>query len=465
MSTVLAILAAALVVLGMCVCVFKPRYALVPVLMLFPIEQILMGYIPELRWKYGGTVNIIIGLIAVFGVGYRFFSGQRLVEGMNNRVFWLLMLLYLYIALSALWSPSPDGAMYFIGQSWPYFCLFFLVTPLLVGRTEDFESVVVPFIFTGVMLMGLMLVNPNAKFINGRFAIDLGFVAGLGTVQSNPLAIADAGAMLAIVSAVYRPNNVRPVLTLLRWSGILLGLTLALLSGSRGQVLVGVAVIALLVPMVNKSRNVLRILGTFAMIAVVVGFLYFVYSTFLSQTGQSRWGSSGSDDGLSVRADMAMTALGAYMTSPVYWLTGLGASAFNAFYTNRPEGFSYLYPHNILVECLSEYGIPGVALMVALGWLTIKNFRILVQTSGDDRSKRTAVLAFGGMALFQFLIALKQGSLLGMPPVFMFALMAATVVRSEELVNGPVVLGQPREELYGEEEAAYAEEYGAPAPE
>jgi hypothetical protein len=438
-------------------CVFRPKYAIVPVLMLFPIDQILEGYITGLVQQYGKVVNIAVGLIALMGVGYSFFSGKPVFRGTKNGVCLAVFALYTYIFLSIAWSPSRDAVFFYLNQSLPYFVLLYLLTPLLVKRLDDLESLAVPLMLVGTVVLVLMLINPNAKFINGRFVIDLGYMVGAGEQRTNPLAIADAGGALAILGAVYRPNSIRPAVTLLRWAAVLLGLLLALMSGSRGQVIAAVAVIAILVPFINRSRSAGRIAGSMAAVGVVLFALYGMFQLFLGSTEQSRFGLQASTEGFSDRLAMIEGALNGYLSSPAFWPTGLGAAAFNASYTWRPTGFEFLYPHNILVETITEYGLPGIALFIAICVMSFKNCAALVRMSGDDRSKRTAALAFGGILLFQFMMSMKQGAMLLMPQVFMFALIIANVARNEKLDAEEAWAHAPQDETG----TKFAEEDGA----
>lgn len=432
MQAVLAIFVAFLTALGLVYCVVKPRYAIVPVLMLFPAEQIIMGYLPDFRWKYGWVTNLAVGLIAVFGVANHFFRGENVFKGMFNKLFFAVIAMYAYIMISTFWTPAPDSVAYFLNKSWAYFFLFYLVAPLLVNDLDDLASINVPLIVSGLLIMVLMLINPNAKFINDRFTIDLGYQVGFGQLQSNPLAIADAGGVLAIVCAIYRPEKRQPLLTALQWTGVLLGLVLALLSGSRGQVLAAVGVIAVLLPFATGARSAGRVAGSVITVGAVVTTLFYVFKTFVISAAQTRWSEQGQSQGLEARFEMVAAALGAYGVSPVYWLTGLGASAFNAFYTFRTSDNPHWYPHNIVVEVLTEYGVIGIVILGGILYITTKYCLRLVAIAGADRGRRTTAVLFAGLILFQFLMAMKQGYMLGMPPLFMFILILARVVKNEE---------------------------------
>jgi O-antigen ligase len=129
---------------------------------------------------------------------------------------------------------------------------------------------------------------------------------------------------------------------------------------------------------------------------------------------------------------MILTALDAYGSRPGFWPIGLGASAFNAYYMYRDEGVQYWYPHNIVVEAITEYGVPGMLLLGSLMWLTFRNCLELVKLSGDDRARRSTATVLLGIVTFNFLMCLKQGALLTMPPLFMFCLIVARVAKNEE---------------------------------
>lgn len=468
METVLAIFVAVLAVAGVAYCVFKPHLAIVPVLMMFPAEQIIMGYMPELRLRYGWLTNAVIGLIAVFGIAYHFFRGDPILKGALNKLFFAVIGLYVYAIASILWTPSPDSATYFLEKSWAYFFLFFCIAPLLLKDLDELASIAVPLMVSGITVMALMLVNPRAQFINDRFVVDLGYVIGYGTLMSNPLAIADAGAILAIVAAIYQPAQRSSSVTVLKWAGVLLGLALALLSGSRLQLVAAVAIIGVLLPFATGTRSAARIAGTAVVMVLMLGFLYFIFSTFVISAGQSRWTGQGSAEGISQRLDMSLSVLGGYITSPLNWVIGLGAAGFNEFYTIRTRENPHWFPHNIVVETLTEYGLIGIAILSGILYMTTKYCLRLIAIAGDDRRRRTTALLFSGIVIFQFLMSLKQGYLLGMPPLFMFCLIMARVVKNEEaaavaaynqaLLSGEALAGH-------EEQQAYEEDDGAPSPE
>ena len=179
MEAVLAIFVAVLAATCVAYCIIKPRYAIVPVLMLFPAEQIIMGYVPESRWKYGWVTNVVVGLIALFGATYAFFNKRQGLRGLKNGPFVCVLALYTYISISSLWTPSQESFMYFMNKSWAYIFLCYVLAPMLVLNVDDLRRVSMPLIITGIVIMALMLVNPRARFIEDRFTVDLGYVIGM----------------------------------------------------------------------------------------------------------------------------------------------------------------------------------------------------------------------------------------------------------------------------------------------
>jgi len=303
-----------------------------------------------------------------------------------------------------------------------------------------------------------MLINPNAKFINDRFSIDLGYQVGFGQIQSNPLAIADAGGILAIIAALYRRNEPSALLTMLKWTGVLLGLSLALLSGSRGQVLASVGIIAVALPFASGSRSAVKAAGSMALVGVMVGFLYLVFSNFVIGAAQDRWGKGSS--GVGERLEMIKTIMTAYFENPGQWLIGLGAGSFNAFYLFRTSAFPHWYPHNIIVESLTEYGVIGLTLVLVILYFSFRAAFRLIALAGDDRSRRTTAVIFAALILFQFMMSMKQGYLLGMPPLFMFCLIVMRVAHFEEARHAAMLLEEYSNADAPEEDATEGENDG-----
>ena len=289
-------------------------------------------------------------------------------------------------------------------------------------------------------------------------------------MRSNPLAIADAGGTLAIFAAIYRPKSVNPIMVLIKWSGLLLGLTLALLSGSRGQVLASVAIIAVFLPFATGTKSALRVAGSTLVVGLAVVFMVYVFQTFVVTAAQSRFTVECSAEGLGQRLEMSLTLLDAYATHPAYWPVGLGAASFNEYYPIRAPDNPHWYPHNILVEAIAEYGIPGIVLTLLILYMTARDVYFLCRAYATDRTARSAVVAFGATTAFHFLMSLKQGSMLGMPALFMFCGILGRVARNERLamqwgeaqhVNDWDE--QPAEE-YGELPAADGASEGHPRP-
>ena len=127
--------------------------------------------------------------------------------------------------------------------------------------------------------------------------------------------------------------------------------------------------------------------------------------------------------------------LDAWMDSPGTMLVGLGNSASydpNITDCTSPVG---CYPHNLWVEILTEEGIIGFAIYLALVlYVSVAAVRAISDQSVDEKHKSALKVLFAFM-IFELILSLKQGSLLGTWRFFLFAIL---LDRSVNLMYQPV---------------------------
>jgi O-antigen ligase len=214
----------------------------------------------------------------------------------------------------------------------------------------------------------------------------------------------------------------------------LLGMVLALLSGSRGQVIFSALLVAAFLPMSFPRRSLSTYFVSMIGFGMVLLTLYFAYTSVLSRYGQDRWSAAELTSGANDRAVLATTLLEAWMADPPAWFIGLGGSAFNAYYQFRPENTPHWYPHNIALEALCEYGAVGFAMFTATLYMTFSNARKLWAGIAHDVKNRSATAALYGLAVFELLVSLKQGYLLAPPPLFMFIIIIGKLSWNERRI-------------------------------
>jgi O-antigen ligase len=235
--------------------------------------------------------------------------------------------------------------------------------------------------------------------------------------------------MLVICGAFYRTSTPSFLMTALRLVGVLLGLTLALLTGSRGQLLGAVLVFALFIPVAYKVRSIGGFIAMFVGVAFFGIMLIGVAQAFSGAEVASRWTEKNLAEGAGGRLSFAWQLVQAYLQNPAYWFSGLGPGAFNAVVPNPDGGFHY--PHNVLVEALGENGILGLGMFITALALCFAWGRKLLALVEDVPELRGALAILAGMTAFAVFLAIKQSSLMGVPTYFAWMIMLAKVAKAE----------------------------------
>lgn len=421
----LAIVAA----LGAGYCLVRPQYAFVAVILMFPAEQLLQSYNPQLILRFNWLVNFITAVIVMFAIASAFFRKSDMTRGMWNGVTISLIALFTYVIAATAWTPALSSAQFFLKAGIPYWIFFLVLSPMLLRRTEDFSRIIIPTMVAGIVVSIMIFASPRGHFQYGRFVVDLGYLIGYGELTSNPLALADIGGTIAILAILYRAEQRRPVILLIRIVAIASGLALALASGSRGQVVFSVLCALAFYPLLSDRRNwgqifTLGLSGVFA-----VGMLFVFYTLLLDPSGSARWTGASLEDGFFVRANLALSMMESYVGDAKAWIFGLGTSAFNFYYPIREH--ANWYPHNIFVEALSEYGLIGFGLLSIACFITIVWGRNLFQVTRDDVRLRSTTLTLLSLTVFHMLLAFKQGHLIGPPFVLTLMLVIPKLAKTE----------------------------------
>lgn len=444
-------------VVAAALCLQRPAIALVLVLILWPMKTIFQSVLPILVTTYQWPVNVGVGLIAMLAAGLALTKGYRPVYGLGNATTWLLVTLYALILASLLWTPTFSAAMFFLSANWPYAILLFFIAPLLINDLKEFDAVIKVFLVLGAITAFFVIVNPKSEITHdGRLALNLAYIVGKGDVFTNPLALADMCATMALAAAVYRPKRPQLMKTVLQVLIVAFGVVMTYLSGSRGQLIAALAIIVMFWPLLKSRASAAAITTTLIGSSVIAGLAISLYVFVFADLLTGRWGSANVGAGASDRFSFAMGLIEGYMSSPAFWLQGLGAAAFNSFIRVFDVG-AYYYPHNIAVEALAEYGVFGFTLLTAICVATARKWYTLYRITGVDVHNRSLCVILIGITLFHFFMSLKQGSLLSMPILFTLCLVTsklATRVESELAEAGDDVTAEAvSDEISPEEQA------------
>lgn len=425
MSSILAIL----VVLGMLFLIFKsllkPQWAVLLVLSFLPLEQLLSSYIPLLA-RTSWITNVGVGLVAMFALGLEFLRGQRPLNGYFNITWLLVGLLYVFTVFGVIWSPIPEAGEYFIRSGFPYYMLLLVILPGLIRDLENIRTFAVPFMLIGSLIIFLILVSPRTEIYANRLYVDLSYSTGRRGELASPLTTAELGGAILIVAALFKPQNYIKPIMLLRITSIFAGMGIMVLSGTRGQLVFAIALSVLFFPIAYQVKNMAQFILTSAG-GGVMGLIFLVALKlfFAGGAAADRWSSEGISQGMSSRMRYATIMFGEYISNPSALLGGLGTGAFNAYVDENADHF--LYPHNLVVEVITEHGLIGLALLTGIFVTTGLSALRLFRYYKDDPVYRPVLAILLALCSYVTLISMKQGSYALIPVPFFWYLVLAKI--------------------------------------
>lgn len=444
-----------LALLGAAMVLAQPRWAFVMVLLMFPLKQLLQAYIPVLRGGNQWAPNVAIALLAGFALALRLFRRANLVKPYLNAGTFCVAGLYAMAGVGLLYTPAFDNAALLWKDGLPYQVLLLVILPMLADDTEDLRRMMVGLMVAGTAIALLIIFNPAAGEFGGRIMLDVDVQrTSAGRGGGNPLAIADFGGAVAVVGALTLQRRGGAFSKGLRAAAVLLGMGLAVWSGSRGQmiatVLVCVAFYPLARPFRNLKQGVLLVLG----LLVLTGILYVTIKLFLTEAAAQRWVGRQWTQGMGGRIEAILILLRAWAESPLAWVVGLGTNAYHSL-------TGALYVHNVAVEALAELGIIGFLLFMGAAVATARSGLALWRKHHEDPERRAAVAALLGLAAFSTLTALKQGCIITFPAPFYWWLVVTYVAKREALQEREAAAWAsldeaPPPEPYGPDEAGDA---------
>ncbi len=412
MIQLIAILVGLSIGLGVLYALWRSQWALLPVVLMFPAEQLLQVYIPQLL-AMGPLVNVLVAAIVASALITKVGRGEPLAFGAFNGVSLPIFILFVQTFASTTWSPVSESTFGLIRYGLPYTLLMVAAAPLLVSRIDQLSRLLVGLMLLGLLVVVLILINPSAKFYSGRLVLQLGDTGAMG----NPLATSELGGMIAIIAALVHVRKGSRVLTLVRVSAFFAGLGIAVASGSRGQVYATLAAILLTFPLARKLKNPSQFFvttagaGVFAMVAMTV------VRFFVTDKNASRWSLDLALAGVSDRMVRVNTLMEAYLDAPGSWFQGLGFNAFTAVWGQSS------YVHNLPVEVLCEQGLLGFTMLMIAFVSVVRAAWRLMSMEAEDPTGRATVAILIAMMLFHGILSLKQGAYYGGSSLFMFMLL------------------------------------------
>jgi hypothetical protein len=327
------------------------------------------------------------------------------------RVGWLVFILFAFAFASTLWSFDPR---YVWSNVWmpalPKLVFFVALAPLLIYRPADLRHGLIATLLLGSLLIALMFTTATWSGRGVLYETGAIYVNGRLKIETNPLAIGTTGATVALIATLLNFGGMAFVLRLLRWGLVALGMAVVFRSGSRGPVAGAVIAGLVALPISRRIRNWRGFAATVFGVLMVALTTYGLFTYF----GEGRWSAASID--YDVRMAAATRLLDTWLESPLAWVVGLGNSA-----SFSPQIYGF-YTHVIPVEILCEEGLIGVILVVWILALTFRSLRRMYRFLLDLPIERGTLACLVAFVVFLMLNALSQGSLVGDPTFFAYAI-------------------------------------------
>ena len=357
--------------------------------------------------------NLVTGLLIVLAVGVQFLKKQRQASaGETNATVWILLALFVWSALSTIWSIDRGETIAMWRSTLIYNATFIALLPLVLYDLRDVRDGLFTSLWLGAGCCALML------FAAPWMGRGLELAAPIGEDRiTNPLEIATLGGAVLLLAVTLRPTGAATALRIAQWALVPLALAVMIQSGSRGQFFGSIVLGIAFFPMSRRVRDVPRFLGVAVGLAVLMGVGWFVVKEVgLGSRFESR---EMADVVLATRGRYALDLGSAWLgAGPFYWVVGLGTSSAAAV-----TDASYI--HNVPLEVTFELGLVGAGLFAAFVVATFAYSRRLWHLSRSFEDARGVTAALLALTLFYAVLSLKQGSMLGSPMLFAFGLIVA----------------------------------------
>ena len=406
-------------------------------MLFFPLEQVIQSASDFFRNSATGlrAVNYIVGLVTVVSAGMAVAREPNRFQGTRTPGQILVWSLYLWTLASCVWSPGAELAIDSLSGTWPSLILFLILAPLLVSDLAELAMAFRWALVACVAMSLIMLVSPEFTQRSGRLGLVLDSSA-LGA-RSSPLAIGELGGLCILLGALAGGGGRNPGLTVLRLAAIGMGTILAVLSGSRGQLIFAIVAVALGIPIsrpLKNTRNYLLVLGALAVIIPLILYVASIVAESGSADMAKRWGTDSSESGSAIRAANVTFLLDTFMRSPLSWIQGLGYYAFGAM---NPYGEPYT--HVLFVDMLGEEGFIGAGLLVGILAASGRAIAALYRKTAEHPEYRRTLGILATLIIYQILLANKQGNIGGSFVLFMLLILPCRLNRRAELGLDPLL--------------------------
>lgn len=394
-----------------------PSIGLTAFLAMFGLKQWGVAKIALLAHHFSAT-NYIVGAIVVMALAIRAMRGQVGWPLLGDISRWAVAL-YLYAAVTLLWTTDEAAALFEFRSNLPYIALSVVFVPLLIRDVRDAAVAL-----NAMIVIGLLLLTALSFFVSWKYRAIASDVIG-GEVVRLPASLAEFSGY-TLISAVMLSRG-----KLLRYCAMLacavFAFVVAVKTGSRGQLFAMSVCAVLMLPASFGYRNSHRLLGPLLLIGLLGMLLGSLDAGALFSEVHGRWSIDNLTAGYEVRVDRAGRLLSLWAAEPLTILFGLGNSA--SF--GPLNGYIHIMP----IEVLCELGVVGLLIYFMCIWrsgaVILRALRS-IGSGGPDHVLRNHVLAaLIAMSLMEFLLSFKQGSLLRNYYLFVFPIILQNILSTE----------------------------------
>ncbi len=325
-----------------------------------------------------------------------------------------LLGLFVYSALSLLWTPEPTTASAAWISSLGYLATMIFGGYFVVRNEDDLDEALreTARVWTPYLVLVLLTGNWGARGIVSLIPSDHQW-QGFGAGEVGYLALPT----LAGICCLVLPTVPRLHATL-RFVATMLLLAVIVRSGARGQLAATIAGSLLYLPS-ETWRRALPVIGR----AIVLLAGAFVIGVVVAPSEHSqvlvRWTLDKLAAGLDVRVECITPLWAAYVDAgPVTWLFGLGADASGPI--------AGMAPHVVPVEVLCEYGLLGLSLLALSTWWILRDLVRVERAEGLSLALRAAI----AVLVFLAVVSLKGGIFLRMPWLWAVYVMLARAAQT-----------------------------------
>lgn len=405
-------------------CLGRPIWALSLLVMMWATEQLLQTFLPFLLDR-GILFNAFVAIVVTIAATRSVVSNRANIWAYANPVLFCITLLYLLGMASLGWTSGFEfgsGQVVWLG---PYILIGVFIAPLLPRDIGDFTEFRTVLTVGGTVIALALLANPNFQFYGDRAMIQLSGSSERG----NPLAIAELGSLVAMIAALSRDRGTAGFKLALRIGVVLIGLGLALQTGSRGQVIASVLALAILFPVAKRADRLPQQIATLLGTVVLLGAVYFTVGLFVGDENERRWSFESLSEGSSGRLQLVTAYASAWIQDPVAWVLGFGTGSFRTVCSE----FSIDFVENLFAEIVFELGIVGLVLLIPVLVIPFRSSVWMIRNAPDPTTRINATVLLGMWIVYMIIAAKSYNLWTGFPFFYISVIIAkcGKVARAE----------------------------------